>query len=144
MCLGKVRRIRFHTLDKQANQKGAYAASKSAMEVIADTLRVELAPLGVRVVSVVTTGVKSQGHTGYQMWKMPSDSRYLQVQTNFVKRAKGDDGAPRMEAMEYAKRVVEKVLGSEKRKIWCGAYAGMLKWMIAWLPMVWLVRIRCL
>jgi 1-acylglycerone phosphate reductase len=123
---------------------GAYAASKSAMEVMAETLRLELAPLGVRVVSVVTTGVKTNSHVAYQAWKMPSDSHYLHVENEFVKRAKGDDGAPRMATTDYAKRVVDKVLDTEKIQFWCGAYAGMLKLMIAWLPVAWMVRILCL
>jgi 1-acylglycerone phosphate reductase len=123
-----------------SNLLSVYAASKSAIEVMAETLRLELAPFAIYVVSVVTTGGKTNSHVAYQAWKMSSDSHYLHVEKEFVKTAKGDDGAPRMEAMDYARRVVDKVSGRGKNQFWCGTYAGMLKSMIACLPVAWMVR----
>ena len=38
---------------------------------------------------------------------MPGTSHYISVEEEFAKRAKGDDGAPRMENYEFAKGVVQ-------------------------------------
>jgi 1-acylglycerone phosphate reductase len=70
---------------------------------------------------------------------MPKDSVYAQVQDAFVKRAKGDDGAPRLEPNVYADIVVKKVLDSDTKKFWCGGYSGLLKLMVTWLPLALLV-----
>jgi 1-acylglycerone phosphate reductase len=118
---------------------GVCAASKSAMEVMAETLRLELAPFAIYVVSVVTTGGKTSSHVANQAWKVLFDSNYLHVEKEFLKRAKGDDAAPRMEAMDYARRVVDKVIGREENQFWCGAYAGMLESTIACPPVAWMV-----
>jgi len=110
------------------------------LEILGDTLRLELAPFDVKVVSVVTGPVKSNGHSGYQNWIMPETSRYKSVEEYFTKRAKGDDGFARMDSHEYAEGVVTKLLGNPGPKFWYGASTSILKFMTSWLPTWWMVR----
>lgn len=71
---------------------------------------------------------------------MPDKSYYADVESDFTKRAKGDDGAPRMETNVYADAVVSKILsGAGGSKFWYGASASVLKSALAWLPTSWLV-----
>jgi len=51
-----------------------YNANKAALHTYSDTLRVELAPLGVRVVTVVTRAVKSNITRTHRT--LPDDSYY--------------------------------------------------------------------
>jgi 1-acylglycerone phosphate reductase len=69
---------------------------------------------------------------------MPADSRYAAVKSDFTKRAKGDDGAPRMPVQKYADGVVSKIVAGSGPKFWYGAGAAFLKVAIAWLP-TWLL-----
>ena len=65
---------------------------------------------------------------------MPGTSHYISVEEEFAKRAKGDDGAPRMENYEFAKGVVYKLLRNPGPKIWYGGAASIIKFAVSWLP----------
>lgn len=70
---------------------------------------------------------------------MPGASRYISVEEDFVKRAKGNDGAPRIENYEFAKGVVDGLLGNPGPKIRYGAATSVIKFAVSWLPPLWLV-----
>jgi 1-acylglycerone phosphate reductase len=110
------------------------------MEVMADTLRNELAPFHVRVVSIVTTAVKSKTQSHYPEWK-PENSYYGTIKPQFDKRARGDDGAPRMDTTQYADGVVSIILKGSKAKFFYGASAAIIRFVVGWLPPTWLVSI---
>jgi 1-acylglycerone phosphate reductase len=97
---------------------GLYASTKRATEVLADTLRLELAPFGVTVLAVVTGGVKSSGQTYFEDFSLPQDSLYKGVEETIVARAKGGDGMPRMETEMYAKAVVGEMESGKGGKFW--------------------------
>ena len=107
--------------------QGLYASSKRAIEVVADTLRVELAPLGVTVLTVVTGGVRSAGQTYFDDLGLPGNSLYKSVEDTIVCRAKGGDGMPRMDTAEYAKAVVDEIEKGEPGKVWYGQFAEMVR-----------------
>lgn len=73
---------------------------------------------------------------------MPETSRYLAIEGSFTKRAKGDDGAPRMKNHKYAEGVVAKLIGSPGSKFWYGAAVGIVKFATSWFPTPWLVSTR--
>jgi 1-acylglycerone phosphate reductase len=105
-----------------------------------DALRIEMAPFGVSVVTVVTGPVSSNIHTHTDAWKLPENSLYIDVQDIITKRGGGDDGAPRMDTMKYASGVVDKLLKGNNPKFWAGANVGIIKLMWSWLPSSWIVR----
>lgn len=109
-----------------------------------DALRLELEPFGVSAVTVVTGPVTSNVHTHTDMWKLPENSLYADVQDIITKRASGDDGAPRMNTMKYASGVVDKIMKGGSPKFWAGANVGIIKIMWSWLPSSWMVRITSL
>jgi 1-acylglycerone phosphate reductase len=107
--------------------QGLYASSKRAIEVVADTLRLELAPFGVSVLTVVTGGVKSAGQTYFDDLELPKASLYKDVEETIISRAKGGDGMPRMDALEYAKAVVDEMEKGSSGKFWYGEFAEMVR-----------------
>ncbi|KAI1875381.1 hypothetical protein JX265_004439 [Neoarthrinium moseri] len=88
---------------------GTYAASKKSIEIVADTLRLELAPFGVSVLKVVTGGVKSLGQTYIEDFALSAQSLYKEIENAIASRAQGNVGMPRMDTMEYALAVADEI-----------------------------------
>ncbi|KAI1163093.1 hypothetical protein F5B18DRAFT_672638 [Nemania serpens] len=103
---------------------GTYAASKRSIEIVADTLRLELGPFGVSVLEVVTGAVKSKGQTYFGDFKLPEQSS---IEPTIAGRAQGNDGVPRMDTTEYAKAVVDDALQRTTGRVWHGGFADRVK-----------------
>lgn len=104
----------------------AYNASKAALHQYSNTLRLELKPFNVKVLTIVTGGVKSNiARTDRQL---PADSIYLPISTEYQRRTKHSQEVG-MPNEKYAKSVVASVLGAGKgrRNIWNG-YGSWLVW----------------
>ncbi|KAI1261152.1 hypothetical protein F5Y18DRAFT_402762 [Xylariaceae sp. FL1019] len=102
---------------------GTYSGSKMSTEIMAETLRLELAPFNVGVVEVVTGGVKSQGQTYFEDFKLPAQSLYKRVEDVIASRAQGKEGMERMDTAEYTTAVVDQILGGTRGRIWYGIRA---------------------
>lgn len=117
-----------------------YNASKAALHAYANSLRVELAPLGVKVITVVTGGVKSR-IAAHVTHVLPENSLYAPVQENYLRRqGYSQEGAMSNEA--YADSVVLQVLPgagpwpwrwllSDARKRWI--WEGNKSWVVYFL-----------
>ncbi|KAF2639129.1 NAD(P)-binding protein [Massarina eburnea CBS 473.64] len=105
-----------------------YNASKAALHAYSDTLRVELAPLGVRVLNIVTGGVKS--NLARVERKLPEDSYYQPLKADYERRLKHAQTLG-MDTHTYAKDCVAEVLGREGwfvKKRW--AWEGRKSWVM--------------
>ena len=118
---------------------GIYAASKGALSLVSETLRLELAPLGVKVLTVETGAVRSRGQSNLPDLKLPPSSRYLSIEKTIAARARGEDGIDRMETRVYAAQVVSDVLNGSHGRIWRGGTALLVRWVLAFLPAFLLV-----
>ena len=102
-----------------------YNASKAALKSYADTLRIELAPFDVSVISIITGGVQSNIARTYR--ELSPDSLYKPIKAEYERRQiySQEVGMPNE---VYAKNVVRQVLGkgqwpwrlflSDARKKW--------------------------
>ncbi|KID74187.1 NAD(P)-binding domain protein, partial [Metarhizium brunneum ARSEF 3297] len=98
----------------------AYNATKAALHAYGDALRMELKPLGVDVVTVVTGGVKSNLGDRHLVREdspsLPEGSRYLPVQKFWLHRVTmSQKGA--MDTDEYARKMVG-MIQKKSRPIW--------------------------
>lgn len=67
---------------------GAYCASKAALHALADAMRMELAPFGIRVVTVQPGGIVSGfGDAGGERVQLPEGSLYAPVAKAVLRRA---------------------------------------------------------
>ncbi|EXJ58039.1 oxidoreductase [Cladophialophora yegresii CBS 114405] len=99
-----------------------YNASKAALHAYANTLRVEMAPLGVKVVTVLTGGVKSNINAHVKR-VLPRDSVYGALEDSFARRqVHSQQSAMPNEA--FAESVVRQVLPG----------TGIGVWPWRWLP----------
>ncbi|KAL3469076.1 hypothetical protein BJX99DRAFT_265526 [Aspergillus californicus] len=112
----------------------AYASSKRSLEVYADTLRLELAPFNVRVLTVVTGAVHSQGQAHFDNYCVPDDSLYKPIEGTIGLRAQGQDGYAREDLTKYSETVVGEIVKVKAGKLWCGAGGGTARIVTGLLP----------
>ncbi|KIX02655.1 uncharacterized protein Z518_08597 [Rhinocladiella mackenziei CBS 650.93] len=117
-----------------------YNASKAALRAYADTLRVEVAPFGVKVITVVTGGVKSR-IADHKARVLPENSWYAPAEEGYIRRqTHSQEGAMPNEA--YAESVVRQILPgagpwpwrwllSDARKRWI--WEGHKSWVVYYL-----------
>jgi 1-acylglycerone phosphate reductase len=113
---------------------GIYNASKAAVELFSETLRLEMAPLGVRVLTVVTGIVKTNIAANGASRILSPDSYYLPAQKQIAERAEGADVQSHMNVDEYASRVVGDILGGSTGRIWRGKMATMVRLVSMYMP----------
>ncbi len=89
---------------------GAYSSSKAAIHSLSDGLRMELAPFGIRVVTLQPGGVRSAfGNHAEQAIRLPEDSVYRAVEEGIRARAQaGQQGATPVQ--EFVAPVVNSLL----------------------------------
>jgi NAD(P)-dependent dehydrogenase (short-subunit alcohol dehydrogenase family) len=112
---------------------GAYCASKSAVHLLSDVLRMEVRPFGIDVVVVQPGGVKSSiadsGSVGLERYRAPS-SRYHRVYDGIEKRAYASQNNP-MPAEEFARELITQMLATPPpRLIRLGAGMDVLPHLI--------------
>ena len=117
-----------------------YNASKAALHSYSAALRVEIAPLGVHVITVITGGVKSR--IARVKRSLQEDSAYKEIEDDYQKRQTHSQEVG-METEIYAKEVVKKVLLAEgwlwrTKTIWAGGAAGTVRWLSWILPQTFL------
>lgn len=109
----------------------AYNASKAAVEAMGRTLRRELAPFGVRVVTLKTGSVRSGLFDNAAATKLPEQSLYAPLRgwiesRGFMKSARF------IELEDYAKSVVSDLLKHDVRPvIWRGGLV-YIAWFLSW------------
>ncbi|KPM42784.1 hypothetical protein AK830_g3770 [Neonectria ditissima] len=109
----------------------AYNASKAAVASYSDTLRIELALLGVKVVTVFM-GVVSTGITSPDSVNFGSESLYIDAEEGAEKRSRNHlrDG---MKPDDFARRVVNNILRKSSRAqgeyVWQGSNAFII-WLL--------------
>ena len=113
-----------------------YNASKAALHSYSAALRIEIAPFGVHVITVVTGGVKSR--IARVKRSLQEDSAYKELKDDYQKRQIHSQEVG-METELYAKEVVKKVLEAEgwlwrTKTIWAGGSAGTVRWLSWILP----------
>ncbi|KAI0135343.1 putative short-chain dehydrogenase/reductase [Daldinia grandis] len=108
----------------------AYSASKAAVHAISRTLRVELAPLGVKFVTLMTGSVRSKLFDNAPT-KIPEGSLYRAAAGN-VENREFLKKAPCTETEVFAKQVVGDLLRPKpKLNIWHGGMSTFA-WILTW------------
>ncbi|KAL4867934.1 hypothetical protein BDV12DRAFT_170575 [Aspergillus spectabilis] len=109
---------------------GIYSSSRTAQIRLSETLRLELAPLGVRVTTVILGGVETQGNnpTNIPDLELPPDSHYCNI-ISTIDRHKKTQVHPNKQNIETAARnIVGDVLGGNKVFVRRGQ-ASTISWL---------------
>lgn len=116
---------------------GAYCASKRALHALGDALRMELSPLGIRVVTVqpggVTSALGDNASAEVDSW-LDKDNLYWPLRNDIIGRAKAQqDGAT--PADEFASEIVLALTDDEPEPIIrAGAKSKLLPALERWVP----------
>jgi 1-acylglycerone phosphate reductase len=112
---------------------GIYSASKAALSMLTDTLRLEVAPFGIRVVELKTGSVESNFHDNAGKASLPTDSLYAPIKEDMEALINGttkEDAGRRMDAGVWAKQVVTQLVKPEPpAKVWKGGGASAIYWI---------------
>lgn len=109
-----------------------YNASKAALHSYSDTLRVELAPFNVKVVTIMTGGVISNIARTHRT--LPEDSIYWPIAEEYERRLTHSQ-ASGIPNEQYARSVVSQVLRHPSRdKIWEGGKSWLVWFVSTFLP----------
>ncbi|KAI0051604.1 NAD-P-binding protein [Auriscalpium vulgare] len=105
----------------------AYNCSKAALHALSNTMRVELAPFGIKVINVCTGGVESNISRPYTM---PDDSLYKSMNDLYQERRVSVSQEAALPAALYAQKVVAETLRPEPRAwMWAGKNAFFIWFM---------------
>jgi 1-acylglycerone phosphate reductase len=111
--------------------QSTYNASKAAVSMFSDTQRLELQPLGIRVVDLKTGGVKSnffaKDSVATQV-SLPKGSIYEPAKETVEKTMRGERWDDHEDAQLWAGQVVKDLLRKQPPpNIWRGANAGLAR-----------------
>ena len=101
---------------------GVYNASKSALIQASEAWRMELAPLGVHVITLLTGGVSTNFLANLAPLELPDDSYYLPVKD--IIEEKTDEVLFGVSPETFAQDVVRHVERGATGKIWVGGGVG--------------------
>jgi 1-acylglycerone phosphate reductase len=106
---------------------GIYNGSKGALAAASETWRHELQPLGVRVITLITTGVRTQFFSAPMVTPLPETSPYHPVREFVASMADGRLQKNAISAEEYAVSVVKAVESGRTGILWAGSdsYMGL-------------------
>lgn len=124
---------------------GIYAASKCAVEMLSEQMRLEFAPFGVKVLSVnvgaVDTLIFDNNPTNNRS-TLPPNSLYKPIESTIAKFSTGDfRPAGLMKPEDFAKRVVGDLHAGKTGQVDRGSYATMIRYLTKILPQFILDRI---
>lgn len=112
----------------------AYSGSKAAMAMINDIQRLELAPLGIKVIDLKTGSTESNFQENKSnVEQLPSDSPYHPIKDEVLEIITGRKTESYAESQEdWAKNVAKELLvddpGNLPAQIWRGGMAGTIEW----------------
>lgn len=109
----------------------AYNASKAALTAFGNTLRVELAPLGVTVVTILTGSVRSQLFSNTNAAsKIPEGSLYFPLKSR-IEKQDFLDGMKWTSTEDYARQVVSDLLKERPKPILWRAAFSSVAWLVS-------------
>jgi 1-acylglycerone phosphate reductase len=110
--------------------QGYYNASKAAVNLLSDQLRLELSPFSVDCICVITGAIQSKFFENLPGIKLPADSVYAPAKDIIEPIAGGSLAKNAMDVDVYAEGVVKNALKSNPTKIqWLGTSTGPI-WFV--------------
>ncbi|KAM5384670.1 hypothetical protein ACJZ2D_001415 [Fusarium nematophilum] len=124
--------------------EGTYSASKAAVSMLTQTLRLELTPFGIAVAELRTGSVCSNmNDNNYEVEnpnkRLPASSPYWVGREIIEQAQRGEEVAKSsIPAEVWAEDVVKELTRSRvPPQIWKGGQAG-LSWLTTWMPLGWM------
>ncbi|KAL4986121.1 putative short-chain dehydrogenase/reductase [Aspergillus falconensis] len=116
--------------------QGIYNASKASTTWLSETLRIEMEPLGVRVITAMVGEVETNiyANANNEPFKLPSNSYYRCVESFIQDQAAGKLQTQNEPVQITARNLVKDVLSGKSGQIWRGGVAGTARLALWLLP----------
>ncbi len=112
-----------------------YSSSKAALTTISETLRLELSPFDVSVVTIMAGVVTTHFHDNEPGFKLPEGSLYAPIEEIIAGWASGKSKPRGCTPEQFAESLVGEVVGDGKSgMVWKGPHAAGIKFLLNWLP----------
>lgn len=109
--------------------------------MISEVLRLELQPLGIRVVTGMVGGVETPIHQNSGDLVLPETSYYKAVK-DVISKVNAGDAKPRSQPVDVtARSIANDIVNGKSGKIWRGGLASILGWVASVVPYSVLVSI---
>ncbi|KAI1353512.1 putative short-chain dehydrogenase/reductase [Xylaria sp. FL0043] len=117
---------------------GLYTTAKAAIKQLSETMRVELEPLGVRVVTAIIGGVQTNFFSNAlnEPFQLPENSYYKPIEKLLENERAGKHTLQGESVDATARNLVNDVLDGANGCIWRGAKSTDAKWL-TWLLPTW-------
>ncbi|KAK8052323.1 NAD(P)-binding protein [Apiospora rasikravindrae] len=113
----------------------AYTASKTALTSFSETMRLELEPFGVTVVTIMAGTINTHFHDNEPTFQMPETSRYAAIKDLIVGWANGKLKPPGIAPEPFVEPIVGDIVGPGKGGVyWRGPWTGVIKILSEWSP----------
>jgi short-subunit dehydrogenase len=119
-----------------------YCGSKAAIRIISETLALEMKPLGVKVIIVISGNIWTKWFSNSPRFELPEGSYYSSIGDRIGVFARGEQGHSEMEPEVYAEKVVGDVLDGAEGTIWRGAQSSIVRVAMAVVPSWLMVSTR--
>lgn len=113
---------------------GVYGGSKAALSLISETLRVELAPFDVKVITCITGAVETNIMTNSYQRGLPEDSIYQPASKEITDRASGAEKIDRSSPEDFSQKLVKDVIGGSSGKVYRGKMASVSGFIATYVP----------
>ena len=117
-----------------------YNSSKAAALLASESWRLELAPLGIRTLTLITTGVKSNAFANLDPIDIPEKSYYYSIRDYIQETSDGRLQRDGITAREYGLRVVRAIESGTTGRCWVGGQAQSARYGTWLLPSSMMVR----
>ena len=115
--------------------KAPYSSSKAALNNISESLRLELSPFGVSIVTILAGLIETHFHSGNMYFKLRPDSLYAPIKEIIEGWANGKSKPKGQSAEDFAASIAVDILGQGKGgMVWKGPNAGSVKWATKFFP----------
>jgi 1-acylglycerone phosphate reductase len=113
---------------------GVYGSSKIAAQRLSDTLRIELEPLGIKVITGMIGAIHTPIHDNAGDLHLPEGSYYHVVKETIRKQRQGQMKPGSETPEQTAKNIVADIVNGKTGPIWRGGMASTVRYLAALLP----------
>ncbi|TGJ86861.1 hypothetical protein E0Z10_g1866 [Xylaria hypoxylon] len=113
---------------------GMYSASKAAVAIVSETLRLEMQPFHVKVITVMAGNVETQFWVDGSNFVLPSDSLYTPIVSVVSDAAAGTLSGKKSSPESFARALLNTVMSGGTGIVWKGALSTSVRWVVKLMP----------